>query len=117
MFLANPLLVRIGAAKYPFLFIDEYQDTSMPVIEIVLGIILPKMEDRFLVGLFGDKLQNIYNGSSNPGIGEIPPNYRKALKAIVKPDNRRCPIAVIEILNRIRTDIRQLPADNNIQGE
>ena len=117
MFLDNPLLSRIGAAKYPFLFIDEYQDTSLPVIEIVLGIVLPKMQDRLVVGLFGDKMQSIYTSSTNPGIGEIPDQFQKALKPIIKPDNRRCPIAVIDVLNRIRDDIRQVPADNNPKGE
>ena len=60
MFFDNPLLSRISASKYPFLFIDEYQDTSLPVIEIVLRIMLPKMRDQLVVGLFGDKLQSIY---------------------------------------------------------
>lgn len=117
MFLDNPLLSRIGVAKYPFLFIDEYQDTSLPVVEIVLGIMLPKMRDRFVVGLFGDKLQSIYTSSTNPGIGEIPDHLQKTLRPIVKPDNRRCPIAVINVLNRIRDDIQQVPAHNNVQGE
>ena len=91
VFSANPLLARIGVAKYPFLFIDEYQDTSLPVIEIVLGVILPQMRKQFVVGLFGDKMQSIYNGPSNPGIGEIPAPFRDGLKSIIKPDNRRCP--------------------------
>jgi DNA helicase II / ATP-dependent DNA helicase PcrA len=117
MFRDNALLSRIGAAKYPFLFIDEYQDTSLPVIEIILGVMLPAMQDRLIVGLFGDKLQSIYTGSTNPGIGEIPGDLQRPLKPIVKPDNRRCPIAVIELLNRIRDDIQQVPADNNVEGE
>ena len=117
MFRDNPLLSRVGAAKFPFLFIDEYQDTSLSVIEIVLGIILPKMQDQFMVGLFGDKLQSIYASSSNPGIGELPASFRKELRPIIKPDNRRCPTAVIDLLNRIRDDIQQVPADNNPTGE
>jgi DNA helicase-2/ATP-dependent DNA helicase PcrA len=117
MFRDNPLLSRIGAAKYPFLFVDEYQDTSLPVVEIVLGTILPNMKDRFVVGLFGDKLQSIYTSSTNPGIGEIPAAFLSMLRPIIKPDNRRCPTAVIDVLNRIRDDIQQVPADNNVKGE
>jgi len=117
MFVDNPLLARLSVAKYPFLFIDEYQDTSKPVIEIVLGNVLPATRDRFVVGLFGDKMQNIYNGPSNPGIGEIPQEFQGELKAIVKTDNRRSPVAVINLLNKIRTDIKQVPVDNNLQGE
>lgn len=117
MFEDNPMLAQISVAKFPFLFIDEYQDTSKPVVEIVLGIILPKMKDRFVVGLFGDKLQSIYSSTSNPGIGELPPALRELLEPIIKPDNRRCPIAVINVLNRIRDDIQQVPAADNSQGE
>lgn len=117
MFSDNPLLSRITAAKYPYLLIDEYQDTSLPVIQIVLGTMLPKMTPHFLVGLFGDKMQSIYSNPSNPGIGEIPEEFKKGLKPIIKSDNRRCPIAVIKVLNRIRDDITQIPAHGNAEGE
>lgn len=117
MFADNPMLARLCASRYPYLFIDEYQDTTRQVVDIVFGSVLPRVKDSFTVGLFGDKMQNIFNGSGNPGIGELPENYARQLLTIVKPDNRRCSLAVIEVLNKIRDDIKQVPAHNNAPGD
>jgi DNA helicase-2/ATP-dependent DNA helicase PcrA len=117
MFADNPMLARLCSSRYPYLFIDEYQDTTRQVIDIVFGSLLPKVKDSFTVGLFGDKMQNIFNGSGNPGIGELPAEYLEQLVTIVKPDNRRCSLAVIDVLNRIRDDIKQVPADDNAEGD
>ena len=117
MFRQHPRLAQITVAKFPFIFIDEYQDTSRPVIDIVLDTVLPAAKDKVLVGLFGDKMQNIFSGSSHPGIGEIPEDLAAGLHKVVKPDNRRCPVAVINLLNKIRDDIEQVPAADNAVGE
>jgi len=116
MFTEHPILSRLTAAKFPFLFVDEYQDTSRAVIETILGTLLPKSEGLLVVGLFGDKLQNIYHGGEHPGVGEIPVELAAPLQTIVKTDNRRCSRAVINVLNRIRTDIEQVPAADNAEG-
>jgi DNA helicase-2/ATP-dependent DNA helicase PcrA len=116
MFTEHPILSRLTAAKFPFLFVDEYQDTSRAVIETILGTLLPKSEGLLVVGFFGDKLQNIYHGGEHPGGGEIPVDLAAPLQTIVKTDNRRCSRAVINVLNRIRTDIEQVPAADNAEG-
>jgi DNA helicase-2/ATP-dependent DNA helicase PcrA len=117
MFADNPMLARLCASRYPYLFVDEYQDTTRQVIDIIFGSLLSRVKDRFTVGFFGDKMQNIFNGSGNPGIGELPPEYVGQLVTIVKPDNRRCSLAVIDVLNKIRDDIQQVPAHDNVAGE
>ncbi|MEA2564383.1 MAG: ATP-dependent helicase UvrD/PcrA [Acidobacteriota bacterium] len=117
MFADNPMLARLCASRYPYLFIDEYQDTTRQVIDIIFVSLLPRVKEGFTVGFFGDKMQNIFNGSGNPGIGELPPEYVGQLVTTVKPDNRRCPLAVINVLNKIRDDIQQIPAHDNIAGE
>lgn len=116
MFADNPLLCRLTTARHPYLFVDEYQDTSWVVIEIILQHLLPGASEGFIVGLFGDKLQNIYHGGEHPGVGEIPAHLAAQLHPIVKAENRRCSTAVIQVLNRIRTDITQFPAANNATG-
>ncbi len=115
-FADNPLLSKLVAAKYPFLFVDEYQDTSRAVVDVLLGSLLPNSGGALLLGMFGDKVQNIYHGGEHPGVGEIPPEYAGLLSPIIKSDNRRCSLAVIAVLNRVRTDIAQVPADNNAPG-
>lgn len=116
VFADNPMLSRLVAAKFPFLFVDEYQDTSRAVVDVLLGSLLPNSGSALVLGLFGDKMQNIYHGGEHPGVGEIPAEYAHMLTSIIKNDNRRCSLAVIAVLNRIRTDIEQVPAHNNVAG-
>jgi len=117
VFTDNPLLARIVAAKHPYIFVDEYQDTSEKVVNILLGSILPENPGGVVIGLFGDKLQNIYHGGENPGGGEIPAQYAANLKPVIKGENRRCSVAVISVLNHIRSDITQFPAADNVVGD
>lgn len=110
-------LAHIVASRYPYIFVDEYQDTSLAVMEILLGRLLPLAGDRLVLGFFGDKMQNIYHHGEHKGVGELPPLLAQKLEVIVKNENRRCSLRVIEVLNRIRTDIAQVPANNNVQGD
>lgn len=110
-------LARIVASRYPYIFVDEYQDTSRAVIDILLGRMLPLAGGRLVLGFFGDKLQNIYHHGEHKGVGEIPADLAQGLEVIVKNENRRCSLRVIEVLNKIRTDIAQVPANNNVQGD
>ena len=117
MFTDNPMLSKLTSAEYPYLFIDEYQDTSPAVISALLGYMLPKATKGFQIGLFGDKMQNIYHGGEHAGVGEIPTDLAKSLRPIVKGENRRCSKAVIAVLNKIRTDIKQFPSADNVDGD
>lgn len=111
MFEAHPLLSRIVSARYPFIFVDEYQDTSEKVIDILLKHVL-ECGSPPVVGFFGDKWQSIYPSV----IGEIPIGLRDKLEEIQKEENYRCSIAVIALLNNIRKDIEQKPAGKNLPG-
>lgn len=110
-------LARIVASRYPYIFVDEYQDTSAAVVEILLGRILPLVGDKVVLGFFGDKMQNIYHGGEHKGIGTLPVDLAAPLEVIVKRENRRCSLSVINVLNKIRTDITQVPGNKNVQGD
>jgi DNA helicase-2/ATP-dependent DNA helicase PcrA len=107
----NALMAQIVGARYPFIFVDEYQDTSRLVIGI-LDRVMTAARGKAVVGYFGDKLQHIYDG----GVGEIQADRQSNLVHIPKSENYRCSKAVIALLNRIRTDIRQFPAGKNVDG-
>nr|WP_145549870.1 UvrD-helicase domain-containing protein [Variovorax boronicumulans] len=110
-------LARIVASRYPYIFVDEYQDTSAAVVDILLGRILPLVGDKVVLGFFGDKLQNIYHHGEHKGIGALPAGLSAPLEVIVKRENRRCSLSVINVLNKIRTDITQIPGNKNVQGD
>lgn len=86
-----------------FIFIDEYQDTSEEVTNIFLNHI-NKSKKENTIGFFGDSMQSIYE----TGIGNIKDD---SLKRINKIQNRRNPLKVIELTNRLRDDgIKQIPS-------
>ena len=55
------LLKQIIIDKYPYIFIDEYQDTNEKVVKIMnlLDKYSKKINHKFYVGYFGDYVQNI----------------------------------------------------------
>lgn len=113
----HPRLSKIVASQYPFIFVDEYQDSSASVIDILLQSLLPTAKGHLVLGFFGDKLQNIYHSGEHKGVGEISSSLRNNLRVIVKRENRRCSLAVIDVLNMIRSDISQVPSADNASGD
>lgn len=115
LFKSYPKLSYIVANKFPYIFIDEYQDTEQRTVELLLDNILADNKDNIVIGFFGDSMQKIYN----QGIGKIPKNYIDdgRLTFITKTENYRCSTKVIELLGKIRPDLIQIPAGNNLQGE
>lgn len=110
LFEAYPKISRIAAERYPFLFVDEYQDTAASVVELLTSRFAAAPRPP-VVGFYGDSMQQIYQ----TGVGAIPDNA--GLSRITKPENYRCSVAVIDVLNRIRPDLRQIPAGDNLAGQ
>ncbi|WP_373598710.1 AAA family ATPase [Paraclostridium bifermentans] len=102
-------LRNILKSKYKYIFVDEYQDTSPLVIEILLDFI-QEGKLKTTVGLFGDLMQCIYDD----GVGDVN-NYidKGIIKEIQKKQNRRCPQKVIELANKLRIDnLAQTPSND-----
>jgi len=55
-------LCAITKSSFPFIFVDEYQDTDKQVVEILLNH-LNKSNISSVVGFFGDAMQSIYDGT------------------------------------------------------
>ena len=101
---------KIITDTYPIIFVDEYQDTQEKTVTILLNYL--KGNQDFILGFFGDKRQQIYDS----GIGEIPAEHN--LKLIQKTENYRSSNEIIELLNKIRSDIQQYqPPTNTRRGE
>lgn len=111
MYRNYPKLGEILKRTYPFVLVDEYQDTSPLVIKILLEDIKPNKGQKFVIGFFGDAMQSIYDS----GIGNI--DAYKAPQGNVyevkKEQNRRNPRRVIDLANKIRIDgLTQRPSED-----
>lgn len=93
----RPLMRTLVANQYPFLFVDESQDTTTHVVA-ALKAVDAQMGNQFCLGFFGDPMQKIYP----TGIGKISlePNW----ESITKPENFRCPSTVLSVANAIRRE-------------
>jgi len=95
-------LQQILVNKYPYILVDEYQDTHENVVKIlnILADYAQSNKNKFFVGYFGDTAQNIYDD----GVGENVDTLHHGLKKIYKIHNRRSANEVIEVINKIRND-------------
>lgn len=104
----NSKFRRILGAKFPVLFIDEYQDTDNSFADSLIRNFV-ETQSGPLIGLFGDSWQKIYP----TGAGSIDhPN----LRAIGKEANFRSVPAIVGVLNRIRPDLPQQVSNPNAIG-
>lgn len=86
--------------KFDFIFVDEYQDTSREVVEILLEF-LTKSKKHCIIGLFGDSMQSIYDD----GIGDLNKYIENGcVMEVRKKQNRRNPQLVIDLSNNLRMD-------------
>lgn len=112
-----PMLRRIIVDKYPYIFIDEYQDTHENVIKLVQKLHMYAQENhkKWLVGYFGDSKQSIYDDGVGSNILTIHPN----IVNIDKLFNRRTHLQLTKLINKIRNDsIQQVPIDpSRINGD
>lgn len=90
-----PNLAVITAQAFPYVLVDESQDTTARVVEALTSIERQE-RGRFCLGFFGDPMQQIYG----TGVGII--KKESTWSEIPKPQNWRCPQSVLDVVNNIR---------------
>ncbi|MGI2295431.1 UvrD-helicase domain-containing protein [Paenibacillus sp. GXUN7292] len=107
----HPFILKVLQAKFPYFFVDEFQDTN-PIQVKIMGLIGKK---ETVVGIIGDKAQSIYSFQ-----GAEPSRFHSFnlnnIVDYVMEDNRRSTNQIIDILNTVREDIKQNKY-RNINGE
>lgn len=98
----NLILRQMIFDKYPYILVDEYQDTDSKVISTLSRIEEHSrvIKHKCIIGYYGDKKQNIYD----TGVGDSFSKYHSGLKRIKKEFNRRSANEVIDVANKIRND-------------
>ncbi|WP_428307956.1 UvrD-helicase domain-containing protein [Lacipirellula sp.] len=109
MLQVNDRFRKIVGQRYPYIFVDEAQDTFE---EVVMGLnSLVQKNKRPLIGYFGDPMQQIYDKRA----GDF--SHSDGIVTITKEENYRCARSVTALLNSFRTDVRQKPAGDNATRE
>ena len=102
-----PFIGKALAVQFPYIFVDEFQDTN-PIQAYIIKCI---GVNGALVGVIGDYAQSIYNF-----LGADPKQFTSftldGLRDYTIPDNRRSINEIIDLLNVIRSDFRQRPVRN-----
>jgi ATP-dependent DNA helicase UvrD/PcrA len=101
----KPLLRKGLGFKYPYIFVDEAQDTFPQVVEALNAVCAD--EGLPIVGYFGDPMQQIYDKRAGGFAGP------KGSEKIPKEENFRSSTSVIDLLNNFRTDLKQVPGGKN----
>lgn len=108
MIINNRSLQKIIGQRFPYIFIDEAQDTFRQVINAFN--IISEQPGLPIIGYFGDPIQQIYE--KRAGDFQAPPGSLTIKKKI----NYRCSIEVIKVLNAMRPQLKQDPGPDNDQG-
>lgn len=105
----NHTFRRIVGLCFPYIFVDEAQDTFEGIIAglnlVCAGTGVP------VIGYFGDPWQQIYDRSAGDF---MPPDGGEIIK---KSENFRCSQSVIRLLNKYRGDVEQYAAGENSKCE
>ena len=103
-----PLLTDIVSTKYPYLFVDEYQDTAEETIFCLIDCLLKRKNKKCVIGFYGDSHQKIYDY----GIGDLEKYYTSKggkIELVKKEENYRSSQSVVGLLNNFRKNIQQKP--------
>ncbi|MBF7053889.1 ATP-dependent helicase [Halomonas sp. KAO] len=93
----HALMQAVLARRFPVIFVDESQDTDPAFVDSLVQV-ARAFPLGFCLGFFGDPVQKIYM----QGAGSIP--AEEGWETLEKPENFRCPKAVLRVINRIRAE-------------
>ncbi|MDO1444646.1 ATP-dependent helicase [Rhodocytophaga aerolata] len=106
----SPRVVEFIRSKYPYLFIDEFQDTT----SLQTWFVYKLAQKETKVGVIGDVAQSIYKfaGAKLPDFENF---LLPGMNSYKLEYNYRSTPNIVHFLNRLRTDIRQIPFQTTSQ--
>lgn len=107
----SPRVIEFIRGKFPYIFVDEFQDTT----EIQTWIIEKITEAKTKVGVVGDLAQSIYKFTGAKRTDFI--NFKSGNVSEFKLNhNHRSTNRIVDFLNLLRPDIRQEYGQNKPDG-
>lgn len=92
----RPLLAQLVASEFPFVFVDESQDTDKSVLACLKNV-AASAPGRVCLGFFGDPMQQIYPTGAGAVAAE------DGWIEISKPENFRSSDTVLALVNAVRS--------------
>ena len=96
----KPLMQLLLINRYPFLLIDESQDTNAELIDGLFAV-ERQHSSNFALGLFGDMMQRIYSDGKHDLGRALPENWAKP----TKPVNHRSARRIVLLGNSLRREV------------
>lgn len=96
----NPKILNILRIKFPYLFLDEFQDTNYLQNEIIKFI----ANSGIKLGIIGDYAQSIYKFQGSELESFLNFRINEDLKQYELRNNHRSNVNIVNILNHIRRD-------------
>jgi DNA helicase-2/ATP-dependent DNA helicase PcrA len=112
--ISKPMMAEVIVNKFPFIFIDESQDTNKDVVSAFFELEEAK-SDKVVIGLFGDTMQRIFGGGE-PKLGTTKPN---GWVTFAKEMNHRSARRIVGLANQIRCEDdkrKQFARDGAVEG-
>ncbi|CDH18969.1 Pathogenesis-related protein [Xenorhabdus bovienii str. kraussei Quebec] len=95
----KPMMAEVIVNKFPFIFIDESQDTNKDVIRAFFELQYAK-SNKVVIGLFGDTMQRIFGG----GESELGNTKSSGWITFDKEMNHRSARRIVALGNQIRSE-------------
>ena len=104
IFRENPAIIKFISAKYPYILLDEFQDTN----PVQTGIVRDLGECETIIGIVGDPAQSIFSfsGASRKDLLNF---HLNGMKVYTIEGNRRSTSNIISLLNHVRQGDEFLP--------
>lgn len=108
LLVAYPFIAHVVGIKFPYIFIDEFQDSTPIQVEIIKQI--ASAADS-VIGVIGDKSQAIY-GFAGADSQLFDKFSVPRMNCYVIRSNRRSGKKIVDLLNYVRKDIQQISISN-----
>ncbi len=112
IFEKEPRVIELISNKFPYLFLDEFQDTN----PLQTWIIKKISDQATVIGVIGDPAQSIFKFAGANRKDFIDFTLPKIVN-FKKSQNYRSSKKIIDFLKQLRSDIEQVPEKNTIDGE
>ena len=95
----NDRIIDILRAKFPYIMIDEFQDTSLIQSKIIKQI----AEKETIIGVIGDECQSIYE-FAGASVDEFINFHLDGIRLFKIEENNRSTVEIINVLNHVSKD-------------